>query len=37
MGEKMFVYRLLVGEPEGKGRLGRPTHKWKNNIKMGLK
>jgi len=24
MGEKISVYRVLVGKPEGKGPLGRP-------------
>jgi hypothetical protein len=24
MGKKIGVYRVLVGKPEGKGRLGRP-------------
>jgi len=28
------VYRLLVGEPVGKSPLGRPRHRWENNIKM---
>ena len=27
MGEKILVYRLLVGKPERKRWLGRPTHK----------
>jgi hypothetical protein len=26
------VYRVLVGEPEGKGPLGRPRFIWKDNI-----
>jgi hypothetical protein len=26
-----------VGEPEGKRPLGKPRHRWVNNIKMGLK
>jgi hypothetical protein len=30
------VYRLLVGEPEGKRPLGRPRHRWINNIKIDL-
>jgi hypothetical protein len=34
MGEKRNVYRLLVGKPEGKRLLGRPRHKWVDNIKM---
>jgi hypothetical protein len=36
MGDNMNVYRLLVGKPEGKGLLGRPTRRWKNNIKIEL-
>jgi hypothetical protein len=36
MGEKMTVYRLLVGKPEGKRPLGRPRHRWVDTIKMGL-
>jgi hypothetical protein len=27
---------VLVGKPEGKRPLGRPMHRWKNNIKIGL-
>ena len=34
-GEMRGVYRLLVGKPEGKERLGRPKHRWEN-IKMDL-
>jgi hypothetical protein len=36
IGEKRNVYRLLVGEPEGKRPLGRPRPKWIDNIKMDL-
>jgi len=36
MGERRGVYRVLVGKPEGKGRLGRPRHRWDDNIKMDL-
>jgi hypothetical protein len=36
MVEKMNVYRLLVGKPEGKRPLGRPRHRWIDNIKMDL-
>jgi hypothetical protein len=36
MGVKRNVYRLLVRKPEGKRPLGRPRHRWINNIKMGL-
>ena len=27
MGEKIGVYRVLVGKPEGKRPLGRPRHR----------
>jgi hypothetical protein len=36
MGEKRNVYRLLVGKTEGKRPLGRPKHRWTDNIKMDL-
>ena len=36
MGERRSVYRVLVGKPEGKKPLGRPTHKREDNIKMEL-
>jgi hypothetical protein len=36
MGEKRNVYRLLVGEPEGKRPLGRPRCRWMDNIKMDI-
>jgi hypothetical protein len=36
MGEKRNVYRLLVRKPEGKRPLGRPRHRWIDNIKMDL-
>jgi len=28
------IYRVLVGKPEGKSSLGRPRHRWEDNIKM---
>jgi hypothetical protein len=31
------VYRILIGRPEGKRPLGRPKHRWENNIKMDLR
>jgi hypothetical protein len=34
MGEKWNVYRSLVGKPEGKRPLGRPSRRWRDNIKM---
>jgi hypothetical protein len=36
MGERGVVYRVLVGKPEGKRRLGRPWRRWDDNIKMDL-
>ena len=36
MGEERGVYRVLVGKPEGKRPLGRPRHRWADNIRMDL-
>jgi hypothetical protein len=36
MGERRGVYRFLVRKPKGKSSLGRPRHRWKDNIKMDL-
>jgi hypothetical protein len=36
MEEKINVYRLLVGKPEGKRPLGRPRRRWVINIKLDL-
>ena len=30
------MYRVLVGKPEGKRTLGRPRHRWVDNIRMDL-
>ena len=30
------MYRVLVGKPEGKIPLGRPSRKWVDNIRMDL-
>jgi hypothetical protein len=35
MGAKRNAYRLLVGKPEGKRPLGRPRHRWVDNIRRG--
>jgi hypothetical protein len=37
MGEGRNVYRVLVGKPEGKRRLGRPRRRWEDGIKMDLR
>jgi len=36
MGEERWVYRFLVGQPEGKRPLGRPRRRWVDNIRMDL-
>jgi hypothetical protein len=36
MRERRGVYRVLVGNPEGKRPLGRPRRRCKDNIKMNL-
>jgi len=36
MGEGRGVYRVLVGKPERKRPMGRPRHRWEDNIKMDL-
>ena len=35
-GERRGVHRVLVGKPEEKRPLGRPRHRWEENIKMDL-
>ena len=37
MGERRVVHRVLVGKPEGKRPLGRPRHRWEDNIEMDLR
>jgi len=36
MGQRRGVYRVLVGKSEGKRPLGRPRHRWEDNIKLDL-
>jgi hypothetical protein len=36
MEAKRNTYKILVGNPEGNRPLGRPRHRWEDNIKMGL-
>jgi len=36
MRERRGAYRVLVGKPDGKRPLGRPRHRWEDNIKMDL-
>jgi hypothetical protein len=37
MWENKIAYRILVGKPEGKRSLGRPSCRLVDNIKMGLR
>jgi hypothetical protein len=37
MGAKVNIYKILVENPEGKRPLGRPRHRWEDNIKMDLR
>jgi hypothetical protein len=34
MEEERGVHRVLVGKPEGTRPLGRPRHRWEDNINM---
>ena len=36
MGEERGVYRVLMGKPEGRRPLGRPSCRWVDNIRMDL-
>jgi hypothetical protein len=36
MGEGRGSYRILVGIPEGRRTLGRPSRRWEDNIKVDL-
>ena len=36
MVERTGVYRVLLGKPEGKKPLRKPSRRWEDNIKMGL-
>jgi hypothetical protein len=36
IGEKRKAYRLFSGKPETKRPLGRPRHRWVDNIKLDL-
>jgi hypothetical protein len=37
IGDRRNAYRILVGKPEGRRPLGKPRHRWVDNIKMDLK
>ena len=35
-GDRKVAYRVFVGKPEGRRLLGRPRHRWEDNIKMDI-
>jgi ribosome biogenesis protein Nip4 len=37
MGEVRGAYNILVGRTEGRRPLGRPRHRWEDNIEMDLR
>jgi hypothetical protein len=37
MGEERKVYKVLVGNPEGKRPLGRPMRRWEDGIRMDIR
>jgi hypothetical protein len=37
MGEVRNACNILVGKPERKRPLGRPRHRWEDNIRMDLR
>jgi hypothetical protein len=37
MVERRDAYSVLVGKPEGRRPLGRPEHRWEDNIKMDIR
>ena len=37
MEEGGILFKILTGTPTGKKPLGRPSHRWEDNIRMDLK
>ena len=37
MEEGKSAFKILTGKPTGKRPLGRPRHRWEDNIRMDLK
>jgi len=35
-GDDKFIYKILVGKPEGRRPLGRPARRWDDDIRMDL-
>jgi hypothetical protein len=36
-GEEEYIYRVFVGNPEGKRPVGRPRRRWEDNIKLDVR
>jgi len=36
MRESRGIYKFLAGKPEEKRPLGKPRHRWEDNVKMDL-
>jgi hypothetical protein len=37
MGEMRNVYKILVGEPEGKRPCRRTRHRWEDNVRVNFR
>ena len=37
MEEGRSAFKILIGKPTGKRRLGRSGHRWEDNIRMDFK
>jgi hypothetical protein len=37
MGEVRNKYNILFGKPEEKRPLGRPRHRWEDNVRMDIR
>jgi hypothetical protein len=37
MGEERKVYKVFVGNPEGKRPLGSPRRRWEDGVRMDLR
>jgi hypothetical protein len=37
MGKERKLYKVLVGNPEGKKPLGRPRRRWEDGIRMDIR
>jgi hypothetical protein len=35
-GQRRYVYKIVVGNFQGKTPVGRPRHRWEDNIKLDL-